>query len=60
MMSHHPRSATIGDRECCMLQPDREFVRCYRVYVIDQDGHFISAVDLDCADDNAAIYQPSS
>jgi hypothetical protein len=30
-------------------------VQHYRVYVIDQDGHFISAVDLDCADDNAAI-----
>ena len=27
----------------------------YRVYVIDSDGHFIRAIQLDCADDKAAI-----
>jgi hypothetical protein len=27
----------------------------YRVYVIGNDGHFVSAIQLDCADDNAAI-----
>ena len=32
----------------------------YRVYVIGQDGHFIRSIDLSCADDGAAISQPSS
>src|SRR5260370_4897660 len=27
----------------------------YRVYVIGGDGHFVTAIQLDCADDNAAI-----
>jgi hypothetical protein len=27
----------------------------YRVYVIGIDGHFVRAIQLDCADDNAAI-----
>jgi hypothetical protein len=27
----------------------------YRVYVIGSDGHFIRAIQLDCADDKAAI-----
>jgi hypothetical protein len=27
----------------------------YRVYVIGNDGHFVSVIQLDCADDNAAI-----
>jgi hypothetical protein len=26
----------------------------YRAYLIGDDGHFIRAVDFDCADDNAA------
>jgi hypothetical protein len=27
----------------------------YRVYVIGLDGHFLKAVELDCANDSAAI-----
>jgi hypothetical protein len=27
----------------------------YRVYVIGIDGHFIKAINLDCADDKAAF-----
>jgi hypothetical protein len=27
----------------------------YRVYIIGSDGHFIRAIQLDCADDKAAI-----
>jgi hypothetical protein len=27
----------------------------YRVYIIGNDGHFVSAIQLDCPDDNAAI-----
>jgi hypothetical protein len=27
----------------------------YRVYVIGDDGHIVSAIQLDCPDDNAAI-----
>jgi hypothetical protein len=27
----------------------------YRVYVVGNDGHFVRAIQLDCADDNAAI-----
>jgi hypothetical protein len=27
----------------------------YRVYVIGLDGHFLKAVELDCASDSAAI-----
>ena len=27
----------------------------YRVYVIGQDGHFIEAINLHCANDGAAI-----
>ena len=27
----------------------------YRVYIIGPDGHFIRAIDLSCADDDAAI-----
>jgi hypothetical protein len=27
----------------------------YRVYVIGSDGHFVSAIQLDCPNDNAAI-----
>jgi hypothetical protein len=27
----------------------------YRVYFIGQDGHFIRAMDVSCADDSAAI-----
>jgi hypothetical protein len=27
----------------------------YRVYVIDDSDHIIDRIDLDCADDNAAI-----
>jgi hypothetical protein len=27
----------------------------YRAYVIGQDGHFIRSIDLNCADDGAAI-----
>ena len=27
----------------------------YRVYVIGRDGHFIKSIDLNCADDGAAI-----
>jgi hypothetical protein len=27
----------------------------YRVYVIGSDGHFIRAIQLDCADDKTAI-----
>ena len=26
----------------------------YRAYVLDEHGHFVSAVSLDCADDEAA------
>lgn len=52
-----PVSAVIGDRECFMLPPDREFVRMehYRVYIIGQDGHFIRSIDLGCKDHGAAI-----
>ena len=27
----------------------------YRVYIVGQDGHFVDAINLDCADDGAAI-----
>ena len=27
----------------------------YRAYLVGQDSYFIKAVDLDCADDDAAI-----
>jgi len=27
----------------------------YRAYIIGQDGHFKGAIDLDCADDAAAV-----
>jgi hypothetical protein len=27
----------------------------YRVYVIGRDGHFVKAIQLDCANDEAAI-----
>ena len=27
----------------------------YRVYIVGQDGHFIDAINLNCADDGAAI-----
>jgi hypothetical protein len=27
----------------------------YRAYIIGQDGHFIEAINLDCADDAAAV-----
>jgi hypothetical protein len=27
----------------------------YRVYVVGSDGHIVSALQLDCLDDNAAI-----
>lgn len=27
----------------------------YRAYIIGQDGHFKGAVNLDCADDTAAV-----
>jgi hypothetical protein len=27
----------------------------YRVYFIGNDGHFVSAIELDCPNDNAAI-----
>jgi hypothetical protein len=27
----------------------------YRVYVIGNDGHFVSAIQLDCANDSAVI-----
>jgi hypothetical protein len=27
----------------------------YRIYTIGSDGHFTSAIDLDCADDQAAV-----
>ena len=27
----------------------------YRAYIIGRDGHFTKAIDLDCADDSAAI-----
>jgi hypothetical protein len=52
-----PVVAVIGERECFMHPPDREFVHMehYRVYVIGQDGHFIKSIDLSCADDSAAI-----
>jgi hypothetical protein len=29
----------------------------YRAYIIGTDGHFIKAVDLDCADDEIALQQ---
>jgi hypothetical protein len=29
-------------------------VQHYRLYVIGPDGHFIKAIDLQCADDEAA------
>jgi hypothetical protein len=29
----------------------------YRAYIIRRDGHFQKTVELDCADDNAAIEQ---
>jgi hypothetical protein len=27
----------------------------YRAYIVGEDGHFIDALNLDCADDGAAI-----
>ena len=27
----------------------------YRAYIVGEDGHFIGALNLDCADDGAAI-----
>jgi hypothetical protein len=27
----------------------------YRAYIIGQDGHFFEAINLDCADDAAAV-----
>jgi hypothetical protein len=27
----------------------------YRVYIVGRDGHFVSAIQLDCPNDNAAI-----
>jgi hypothetical protein len=27
----------------------------YRAYIVGEDGHFIEAVNLDCADDAAAV-----
>jgi hypothetical protein len=27
----------------------------YRAYIVGQDGHFISATELECADDEAAL-----
>ncbi|SHH66550.1 hypothetical protein SAMN05443248_5601 [Bradyrhizobium erythrophlei] len=27
----------------------------YRAYIIGRDGHFVEAINLDCADDAAAI-----
>jgi hypothetical protein len=27
----------------------------YRIYIVGIDGHFIRAIDLDCASDEAAI-----
>jgi hypothetical protein len=34
-------------------------VHHYRAYVIGIDGHFIKSIDLNCADDNAAIESAS-
>jgi hypothetical protein len=30
-------------------------VSYYRAYIVDQDDRFVDAIDLDCADDGAAI-----
>jgi len=27
----------------------------YRLYLLDKDGHFVRAVDLDCQDDEEAL-----
>jgi hypothetical protein len=48
--------ASFGDREFCNAPASRElFMQHYRVYIIGQDGHFIRSIDLNCADDSAAI-----
>jgi hypothetical protein len=48
--------AVIGDRESCMLPPDRgaSAMSHYKAYLIAPDGHHIKAVDLECVDDDAA------
>ena len=33
----------------------RSLLAQYRVHLLDQDGHFINGVVLDCSDDAAAI-----
>jgi hypothetical protein len=49
--------AVIGDRErqCSHPFAGSAFVSFYRAYVIDQDGHFLEVVNLECASDAAAV-----
>ena len=32
-------------------------MRPYRAFVVNEDGHFLKAVVLDCADDTAAVHE---
>jgi hypothetical protein len=40
-----------------MLPPDpgEHHLPHYRAYIVGRDGHFIEAIDLDCANDAAAV-----
>jgi hypothetical protein len=52
---HGPRHSSVTESAACSRLIGSATMSYYRVYIVGQDGHFIDAINLNCADDGAAI-----